>query len=79
VDNFHDKFCGNTDTLINRHNKERIALFEIRQRFKRLVSRIGYLKGTAENVFEKQRKKDVRKLRKKKFNDKIRIYMEETN
>ena len=66
------------DTLINRHNKERIELFEIRERYTRLVSRLGYQKGIAESVFEKQRRKDARKLRKKKHSDKLRIYMEET-
>ncbi|XP_066928617.1 uncharacterized protein [Clytia hemisphaerica] len=79
VSGFVENVTEKIEKLTEDQENQIVELDEIRRKYTRLVRRIGYRKGTAQNVFEIERKKTVRKLKMKKYDDKLKIYMMENN
>ena len=76
---FVEKMSEKIEKMTEEQEDQIVGLDEVKRKYTRLVGRIGYKKGTAQNVFEIERKKTGRKLNMKKYDDKLRIYMMENN
>ena len=76
VKNFNDDFNENITKLAEKQEKNIIDLFELRKKYVRLAGRIGYRPEVIDAVFEKERKKTIRKLRKKNYGNKLKLYAE---
>ena len=74
VQNFADEFEENTANMVLKQEKDFLDLVELRKKYVRLAGRIGYRSDVMNEVFEKQRKKTMRKLKQKKYGDKLKIY-----
>ena len=76
VQSFKDDFDENITKLAEKQEKKIIDLFELRKKYVRLAGRIGYRAEAIDEVFEKERKKTIRKLKKKRYGDKLKLYAE---
>lgn len=73
---FSDGFNNNIEKIVIRQENDLIELMDVRKKYVRLANRIGYRPDVIKDVFEKERKKTMRKLKKKKYSQKLKIYAE---